>query len=189
MKYLKEIKKSVLVTNLIYIIVGITMMIIPGFISNFICYIIGILIILFSSSSIIKYNQLKQHNIITKIILVIGIMALIFGLVIVVNPKNFASIVPIVIGIYIMTIGISKYNQAMEFKRVNYKHWYSVLLSAVLLLLLGIVIIFNPFETLTLVIRLVGIIFIINSLYDIYNIYSYQKNFKDLKKDFFDILK
>lgn len=189
MKYFKEVNSPILLTKLIYIIIGIAMIIIPEFISNSICYIISILIIFFGLSCLIKYIQLKKHNIISNIMLVISIIALILGLVIFINPEFFISIVPFVIGIYIIIIGVSKYIEAIEIKKANYKHWYIVMFASILLLLLGIVIIFNPFKTLTLIITLVGIIFTINSLYDIYNIYSYQKNFNNLKKDIYTSLK
>lgn len=189
MKYLKEIKKSVLLTDLIYIVIGTVMMIIPGFISNFICYVLGALIIFYGSLKIIKYRELKEHNSLSSIMLIMGVLAFILGLIIIINPEAFASIVPIIIGIYIMIISLSKFNQAIEFKNSNYSKWPAVLIAAILLLSLGIIITFKPFETLTLILRVVGIVFIINSLYDIYNVYSYQKDFKDLKKDFKDILK
>lgn len=189
MKYIKEIKKSILVTDLIYIMIGLIMAIIPGFLSNFICYVMGIIIVLFGSTRILRYIELKKKTNLSNIMLVIGIIALILGIVIIVNPEGVTSIIPFIIGIYVFVLGLTKINQALEFRENNYNGWSPTMISAVLLLLLGIIVIFNPFEALTVVIRLVGIAFIINSLYDLYNVYNYNKGFKDLKKDINKLLK
>lgn len=189
MKYIKEIKKSILLTDIIYLFIGFLMAVIPKFISDFICYIMGIIIILFGSNRILKYMELKKKNSLSNILLFIGIIALIIGLVIIVNPKSFASIIPLIIGVYVFVLGITKYNQAINFKEAGYKSWYNVMISAVLLSVLGLIVAFNPFETLTLIIRLVGIAFIINSIYDLYNTYNYSKGFKEFKKDIDKLLK
>ena len=39
MNYLKEVKKDALLTDLIYMIIGLLFILIPAFISNFICYL------------------------------------------------------------------------------------------------------------------------------------------------------
>ncbi|HPF83442.1 MAG TPA: DUF308 domain-containing protein [Bacilli bacterium] len=188
MKFLKKIKKSLLLTDMIYIMIGLLMALIPGFISNCICYIIGILILLFGASKIIRYIDTKDNGNMATFMLIVGIISAILGLVIILNPESFASLIYILIGIYICILGLSKLKQALDFKANNNKSWYSILISAILLLVLAIIIVFNPFESLTLVIRIIGILFVLNSVYDLYNIYNYTNGFKDFKKDMNDLL-
>ena len=189
MKVFKEIKKTALLNNMIFLFVGFIMFIIPSFISNFICYIIGGLILLFGIKYIINYINIKKRNNLSSVMLFLGVLALILGITILLKPNTFSSIIPFIIGIYIIIVSLTKINEAMNLKNNNYDKWYSFMLPAVLLFLVGVVITFNPFETITLVIRLVGVIFVVNSLYDLYNVYNYEKGFKDLKKDFEKILK
>lgn len=175
MNYIKIFKTTTISSSLIYIIFGILLILMPDAISNFICYAIGALGIIFGASRIINYYNLKKKNIISSIDLIIGISSLVFGMIVIVNPKAFASIIPFIIGIYILIIGYFKLRQSFDLKDNNYMGWKSMMISSIITLSLGIVVVFNPFETLTLIIRVVGIVFVLNNLFDLYSIYKFNK--------------
>jgi uncharacterized membrane protein HdeD (DUF308 family) len=122
-------------------------------------------------------------------IFIVGILMILLGLFIILNPSKLASVIPITIGLYLIIIAISKLSDSFEYKSANYDKWYNFLLSSILTLIIGLVILFNPFETVTLVIRIVGVVLLIDGLFDIYNLYSYQESFKDFQKDIKKIFK
>lgn len=189
MNYLKVIKKDALLTDLIYMVIGILFILIPGFISDFICYLIGLLIIILGINPIRRYFKLIDKTRSAKIVFILGILMILLGLFIVLNPSMLASILPITIGAYLIIIALAKLSDAIEYKSSNYDKWYNFLLSSILTLIVGLVIIFNPFKTVTLVIRIVGIVLLIDGLFDMYNLYNYEQNFKDFKKDIKKIFK
>lgn len=183
MRSIKKAQKNNIQKNIIYLLIGIFLFIFPNFISNSICYIIGSLTSIIGLICLINYFKLKKHNNNSVILLILGLLILGFGLSIIIKPNIYISIIPFIIGIYIIFIALYKLNQALILKNSKYNKWYSFMLSAILMLLFGIIITFNPFETITLIIRLIGLTFIITSIYDIYNNYNYKKGTKDLKKD------
>ena len=132
MKFLKKIKTTVLLNNFIYLMLGIVMAIVPDAISKFICYIIGGLIAFVGFNGIRRYISNKSN-----IALILGILAMFFGISIIINPNSFASIIPIIIGLYIIVMAITKYNQAIYYKNTYYKQWYATLIESILLTILG----------------------------------------------------
>ena len=189
MNYLKKIKKDALLTDLIYMVIGLLFILIPDFISNFICYLIGILIIVLGVKPIHKYLKLIEKTRLSKMIFVVGIIMILIGFFIMLNPEKLASILPITIGLYLIVIALAKFSDSVEYKKLNYDKWYNFLLSSILTLIIGLVIVFNPFKTVTLAIRIVGIVLLIDGFFDIYNLYSYQETFNDFKKDMKKIFK
>ena len=183
MNYLKEVKKDALLTDLIYMIIGLLFILIPAFISNFICYLIGLLVIILGIKPIHKYLNLIEKTRLSKMIFIVGILMIILGLFIIVNPNLLASILPITIGLYLIIISFAKLSDSIEYKKNNYDKWYNFLISSILTLIIGLVILFNPFKTVTLAIRIVGFVLLIDGLFDIYNLYSYGKRFKEFQKD------
>lgn len=189
MFYIKRVNDSLLFTDIIYALLGFLMIIVPEFISNSICYLIGTLLIIFGALKIANYVEINKKDVLTNALMIIGVVSLILGLMVIIKSEVFASIIPFILGIYIIIVGISKLQQALEFKKHKYDKWTSTLISASLLLVLGITIVLNPFSTLTLAIRIVGIVFMISFIYDAFNLYNYEKGFSELKKDLKNIMK
>ena len=189
MNYLKVIKKDALLTDLVYMVIGLLLILIPGFISDFICYLIGILVIILGINPIRRYFKLIDKTRSAKIVFILGILMILLGLFIILNPSMLASILPITIGAYLIVIALVKLSDAVEYKNSNYDKWYNFLLSSILTFIIGLVIVFNPFKTVTLVLRIVGIVLLIDGLFDMYNLYNYGQNFKDFKKDMKKIFK
>ena len=77
------------------------------------------------------------------------------------------SIIPIILGIVILLSGIVKFQQAIDLARMKVSRWSTVLATALLNVILGAVVILNPFSTVTTLLQLVGIGLIYSGLYDI----------------------
>lgn len=189
MFYIKRVNDSLLITDIIFALLGFIMIIVPEFISNSICYLIGTLLIIFGALKIANYVDVGKKGTLTNTLMIIGVVSLVLGLMVIIKSEVFASIIPFILGIYVVIVSISKIQQALEFKNHHYSKWVSALISALILLLLGIIIILNPFSTLTLAIRIVGIVFMISFIYDAFNLYNYEKGFSELKKDIKKIIK
>ena len=189
MFYVKKVNDAILIKNIIYILLGFMMIIMPEFISDTICYLVGVLLIIFGALKVSKYVEIGKKSPITNALMIIGVVSLVLGLMIIIKPETFASIIPFILGVYIIILGVSNLQQANEFKKHKYENWTSALISASILLVLGIVIVLNPFSTLTLAIRIVGIVFVVSFLYDAFNLYNYKKGFTEFKKDIEKMIK
>lgn len=98
--------------------------------------------------------------------LVIGIINLLLGIFIMLNPLTLVDILNISLGIGLVVEGISKFVLYANLKKVEEETNKIFLVSTLLLLFMGVVIILNPFRSMVIT-KTIGIFII---LYNIVNI-------------------
>ncbi|MEG0021446.1 MAG: DUF308 domain-containing protein [Bacilli bacterium] len=168
-------KKTLLTTSLIYIVVGLFMIVSPASISNLICYLLGLIILLFATNQIITFINNRQTSL-SKFNLVLGVLATIFGIYLILNPELAASFIPLVAGVIITIDSISKLMQSFSLKKEGYSNWIYILITSIILLLFGLFLFFNPFNAVKIVIRLIGIVLIIDGISEIIAVNAFSKN-------------
>ncbi len=182
MNILKDMKKTLVTSASVYIILGIIMVIFPVFVNNFFSTIVGVLILLFGISQITIYFHKKSYSNIVKVTLALGIIGTLAGTYILLNPKFITSIIPLVSGLVIIVNALNKIKQSAELKSANYYKWWHTLVSAIILLIIGCILISNPFEAVEIFIRVLGAILIVEGIYDIVTVASYTKEVKRVIK-------
>lgn len=154
-----------LINSIITIIVGICLIFIPDLSNKVIGIITGIIFLLAGANSIYKYIKRDGAKLYTLNI-AFGILYLLLGIVIIVFPFSVSEFVTICLGIYVVVNGASKINYGVWLKKGSEESWLVTLVSGILLLIIGILIMFNPFVALTLT-RLVGIFLLISGILDL----------------------
>lgn len=177
MDVLDKMKKLLTINAIVYVFIGIIMILVPGFVNSFICYLIGILVSIFGISITMTYFA-QGHTALAKGTLIVGLALSILGIYIVINPKFFSSIIPFMAGVLILVESIDKLKHTFELKKNNYDKWYIVFISAIILFALALVLLLYPFESVKLVIRVIGIILLVDALSDVITLFSYKKTVK-----------
>lgn len=175
---MKEIKSN----DLLLLILAIVMIIFPSFINDFLTTVIGGILILFSFLKFYKYYK-HERNINVKTSLFFGITTLVIGIFILLNKSVIISVLPVISGIIVLLIGIDKLNRAF-LMRSNYGNKYiSVLSASIILIALGIIFITKPVFAADIIVRIVGIIILMNCFYDFFSIkpVRVKKNKKVIK--------
>ena len=106
----------------------------------------------------------------------------ILGIIVISNPKGVASIIPFVLGIIIVLNSSAKLEYSIELKRANNHLWLSTMILSGFALLCGILLIFNPFEGVKFITKIVGIILFIYALIDIVATLRIRKTVKSALK-------
>ena len=127
----------------------------------------------------IDKNKIKLF----KTNLIIGIINIILGLFIMVNPLKMLNILNISLGIAILIDGISKFLLFYNLKKVGEESKKIILVSTILLIFLSIMIIVNPFRTLVIT-KTIGIFIILNSIVDLNDLVLLKKRSKKFLKNF-----
>ena len=96
------------------------------------------------------------------------------------------SILPFIIGLAICFNGIVKMQSAIELRRANYDKWIVSLVIAAITLLLGILLIINPFSGAKLAIMFVGAALVIDGITNIITMRTVKKKVSDAF-DYMDI--
>lgn len=175
MEILNKMKSTLITMAVIYVVLGLVMLLIPVAVSDFICYIIGALFLVLGAAGILSYIKTRGSSFAGSFTLIISIIFAALGVYILCNPVSFASFIPTVVGIMLVVDSVTKFQSAFELKKSGYNKWWEMLLVALIIVTLGFVLIFNPFKTVELFIRVIGALLIFDGLSNLFTIYSYSK--------------
>lgn len=175
MEMLNKIRNTLALTAVVYVVLGLVMLLIPVVVSDFICYIIGALFLVIGVAGILSYIKTRGTGFGSNLTLIVSIIFAALGVYILCNPVSFASFIPLVVGIMLIVDSVNKLQSAFDLKKSGYKNWWQMLIVGFLIVSLGILLIFNPFETVELFIRVIGALLIFDGLSNLFTIYSYSK--------------
>jgi uncharacterized membrane protein HdeD (DUF308 family) len=139
----------------------------PEGLLSFVVNFFGIIIILDGIIHIVSYFATSSEFRAFSFELVQGILGTILGFVIIFNPQIIISFLPFIIGAWIIVEGIIRFQFAFNTKGTEEKGWGILLLLSILTIILGFVIIFNPFGTAVTVTKIAGIILFISEFLNI----------------------
>lgn len=100
-------------------------------------------------------------------------------------PTSIATLVTIILGIYILASSINYIRLSIELKDEDIP-WILMLIIGILDLIAGFIIIFNPFEASISLAIFIGIILIVNAICNIIDTLTLRNNIKKIKKYFED---
>ena len=134
-----------IITSLIFAVLGIVMIANPEAAIEIVAAVLGITVIVIGAEKIISYFVMKGNLDFFNYELIYGIVAILFGILIMTHSNTFASIVRIIIGIWIA---------------------YVVLILSIISLLAGILVMFSNTSSIVILTAVVMIIYAIADIID-----------------------
>ena len=172
-QFLKNLKMNYVVSAIVCIVFGLTLVIWPDISSKVVCIGVGIVLLLSGIANLITYFGEKDRNLMTQISLIAGIILAVLGGWIILNPQILIMVIPVVMGVIVAVHGVHNLLQALELFKNEYSKWWVALLLGAVTVGLGVLLIFNPFEAVNTVIMLIGIFLQIKI--SVYNIQDVQQ--------------
>lgn len=166
-----------LAMSVVMLVLGICMIAKPETSAELICVVIGIALLIISVIMIIRYFAAEQKTIALQLLLAVGIVIAIFGIFMLFRPNWIIALLHILIGIALLIDGIFKLLKALDVKASGFTKWWIVLLLAVVTCGLGLLLIFDPFGGVKLLMTAIGIILIVEGVQNIWvAIYAFRSN-------------
>ncbi len=175
MKVIEKVKGFNYFLPIVYFILGLLMVIFPSTVNDVINYIIGGLLMLFGIDYIVRYLSNNKVTTYSKYSLTVGIVPIICGVFLICNPEVLVSIIPFVAGMIILMDAFEKLKHAIDLKKMKYEEWWVDLIVSLLFMVFGIIVIMNPFDAAKLLIRILGIFFLVDCFIDVWTNFSYEK--------------
>lgn len=169
-------------TALSTIVVGAILMFMPNLTNKIIGIVVGIIFLLSGLNSVYKYFN-RDGAKLYSMNLVFGILYALLGIVLIIYPFTVVEFVTVCLGIFMIINGVSKANYALWLKRGNEDSWLITLATGILIAIIGLLVIFNPFASLTLT-KLVGVFLIITGALDIMDIVLFKNRSKEIMEIF-----
>lgn len=174
-----EIKKVIwpsLMSSLFLLLLGLLLFFKSDSTLLAISYIIGGVLIALGIIAIIKFIRNNYKDIFNQLNIVYGTVSIISGIFLITVPETIGSIIPIFIGIAIIISSSLKIQQALVLKNYSNKYFLPSLITAILCLICGVILLFNPFKSAVLVMRVIGLFIAIYAILDIVNTMILKKS-------------
>lgn len=174
-KLFKEMRKEATITSIIYIVIGMVLFFVPKLSADIIIWAISLIILLFGISHLVTYFKYDNLGFNERLDLVIGAISIGTGIFIILNSNFIMSIIPFVIGVFLLIESISLIKQAFVLKEYDLKQFKISLTLGIILVIGGIYLLFNPIKVVTSLITFIGLLFICMGSFELWTNYHVQK--------------
>lgn len=171
-----------LITAILSIIVGLVLIFLPAVSNKVVGIIIGVIILAYGITAVYKYFHRDGAKIYTLNI-VFGVLYSILGVIIILYPYSVMSFVTVCLGLFVIINGATKINYGIWLKRGNEDSWLVTLVTGIFLVVLGIMLVFNPFSALTLT-QISGAFLIIVGILNVSDTILFKKRSKEIMEIF-----
>lgn len=183
MRIFKEMKRTAIISSVIYIIVGLILAIFPDSTARTIGYAFATVILVAGLGFLYRFVTKGQEYAFVGNELAIGVILIIASVFIYLNVDSVISVIPVLLGIVIFVSGITKMQNAIGLHNMKYSGSTAVFVLAILNILFGIVLIINPFGAVTTLIMLLGIGLIFSGITDFVTTWLITRNVTRMEKD------
>ena len=180
--FFKSIKVNILSSAVLCIVLGIILVAYPNTSLTLVCRAVGIIVLITGLGFVFGYLRTGKEYWYGKIELVFGTILAIVGGFLVLRPLGLISIIPIIFGILFIFHGLANMRQAFELRQYKDRGWWLPVLIAASTIVLGVVIMRNPFGTIELLMRIIGACLIYDGMTNTMLVGRFVKSIRDFQK-------
>lgn len=180
-KKFKSMYRTSVVFSIILCLIGIFLLSKPEVTLHAISYVIGIILIVWGIIPIITFITNKEKESYLEFSFICGVFSCLLGIIIMINPNIIGSIIPFLVGTWMIINGIIKLSYSITLNKES-NATISIMIS-IIILICGLLLIFNPFGGAIVLTKLIGIFTIIYSLLDLIECFTLKRTVKKFNKD------
>lgn len=142
----KSFQKTLLITSIVYIVIGLLLIIWPDAARQIIIYAIGAAAVLYGGYRIVDYFVRKEHlDGGIRIGVALGIACLLLGVFLLIKANAVVALLATIVGIAVTVDSVLRLQIALNFRHEGIKGWLPLLITALVTLVFGVLLLFNPF--------------------------------------------
>lgn len=164
-----------IIMGLAAVLIGFVLTVWPGMASSVVICGIGAVGIVIGILHAVHYMMLDARQSVVSYDMGLGLVWIVGGILVIVLKNFLLSLLPVFFGLVILLGGIAKLQFTLNMKRMGLRRWYVELAGAVLSIVLGTLILTNPFSTAMLLMRVIGISLLIEGVQDLASCYAFKK--------------
>lgn len=159
-------------TLLLMLALGLMLLIQPEGIYNLVLNVCGGVLLAFGVLRIIAYFHTDPLTSMQDRRFTIGMLLAFAGLALIVFKPVFISILPFLLGAVLIIGGAYRLQGALDLIRLHGGHHRPVLISCIVSITLGLIVVFNPFASAMILLRVIGAALILEAVMD--GIYTHK---------------
>ena len=155
------------ISAIMYVVLGIVMTFYPRATMNMVCYIFAVLLMLVGLVFLVTYFIRNEVISAFRYDLVIGIILMISGILIITRVDRVIALIPMLLGLFVVTNGIIKLQRAIDMKRLGIPGSTYVMIFAIISMVAGVFLLFEPAFIANIMIMVIGICFLFSGITDL----------------------
>lgn len=167
-EFIKKYSRNSLLVSALLIILSLFLIFKPGFSINLVMISLGCVLSFYGITQTVSYFSNSKEIQFFNFQLVVGILCLLAGLVFIFNPTFINSILPLIIGVWIVIKSITSLQLALNIKNTGANNWQPMLILSIATFIIGLVIVINPFQALEAAISICGGLLLVSELINIF---------------------
>lgn len=183
MRILKELKWQSILYAALYIVLGVILLLFPETTATTLCYAVGGAAIVIGAVSVCIYLFRDVSRNTYRNDFVSGLVSILLGIFIFYKVDLIISLIPFVLGIAVIISGFLKLQDCIDVRRMGYGSGLALFILAIINVVLGIVLVLNPFSTAILLFRIIGIGLIFSGISDLVTTLYMSKKIKNYVDD------
>lgn len=180
---LKRIKTNALLTAALYAALGLVLLIRPELSATVLCTALGLILVVCGLIDIAAFLRNRNGSLYAGAHLVTGIVLASVGLWLMSRPTLISVVIPRIIGVLICVHGAGDLSDAVTLRKNGSPRASAALLLGLVTLVLGAVLVFNPFEAFTTVVRVIGLFLLYDGVSDIWITTQVDRAVRQAEKD------
>lgn len=173
---------GVVLTAVLFIILGMVLIIWPELTSRIVCYALGLLTLVFAATHIISFFTDKKVYFVFNVDLIFGLVAAGTGIFMLIRPDIVIDILPFVIGLLLIFSSVLDFQKSFLLKTYGNGRWKSSLVLTCIKLVFGIALMASPWFPVVvswfskeMLVRFIGIGLIYNGLTELWIVSRWPK--------------
>lgn len=167
----RPFQKTMLITSVVYLVIGLLLIIWPDAARQIIIYAIGAAALLYGGYRIVDFFVRKEHlSGSIQIGVALGIACLLLGLFLIFKANVVVALLAAIIGVAIIMDSILRLQIALNLRHAGVKNWLILLVTALVTLAFGILLLFNPFTAIKAATIIAGISLIVDGGFTLWGI-------------------
>ena len=154
---MRTAKTGYIVMSLLLCVFGLLLVFLPGLSLRVLGIICGILIIVFGVIKLVGYFSRDLYRLAFQYDLAFGGLLILLGIAMLIRPAAIVSFFCAAIGVAVLADGLLKVQMAIDAKKFGLRRWWLILATAVITIVFGVLLVFRPSESSSVITILLGL--------------------------------
>ena len=172
-------KNSLIGASAVYAVLGLILLFFPNHTSALFCTLVGLLLLGYGVITVVTFFLRRGGaSLVFQAELVIGVACAIMGIFFLTHTGFILSVIPTILGAYVLIDALVNLKRGLDLRELGYAGWTSTLAMSGISLLLGLVILWNPFKTGLILWRVIGGVFLYLGASDLWSVLKLDQMLK-----------
>lgn len=188
MRSLKTIKNTYLILTICSIVVGAVLLIWPQIGVNVLCRVYGIFLIVYGLTKLYGYFSKDIFQLAFQHDFGLGIVSVILGIVFIARTQIVVEYLSICIGFFMLIDATLKIQTAIDAQKFGISSWWLILTIAILVAVVGALLLFAPFETGSVLVRIMGLSICVDGIMNLVVVHNTVRSIRRGQEEIVDIM-